>query len=67
MRLRRIPAYFFGNRMVVVHPPLSKDTASSSAEAFWNERIACFSPGEKRPKIQFWPLKSSTIVSLFIL
>ena len=59
MRLCRIPIHFFGNRMVVVHPSLSKGIGTRSAEAFWDERIAGFLPGEKPPKIQFWRLKPS--------
>ena len=52
--------------MVFVHPSLSKDIATRSAEASRDERIADFSHGEKRSKIQFRPLKPSTIVSLFL-
>ena len=46
MRLRRIPIHFFGNRMVVVHPSLSNDTSTRSANAFGEDRIAGFLPGE---------------------
>ena len=52
---------------VVVHPALSKDTSTRSAEAFQDETIARFSLGEKRPKMKFWPLKPSITVSLFLI
>ncbi len=39
MRLRRIPIYVFSNRMVVVHPSLSKDIDTRSANTFWEEGI----------------------------
>jgi len=50
VRLCRIPTCFTGNRMVVVHPSLSKNTSTSSAEAFWDGGIDRFSPGEKAAK-----------------
>ena len=51
--------------MVVLHPPLSKNTDTHSAEAFWDERIAGFLPGEKPPKMQFWRLMLSLWFFLF--
>ena len=36
----RIPTHFFGNRMVVIHPSLSKCISTQNAKAFWDERIA---------------------------
>ena len=40
MRLRRIPTYFSDNRMVLIHPALSKCISTQSANAFRDERIA---------------------------
>ena len=34
MRLRRIPTYFFDNRLVIVHQSLSKNTDTRNTEAF---------------------------------
>ncbi|WP_438296277.1 hypothetical protein [Sporosarcina sp. FA15] len=40
MRLRRITTHFFGNRMVLIHPSLSKWIRTQSAKAFRDEKIA---------------------------
>jgi len=53
------PYTFFGNRMVALHSSRSKCINTCSAEAFCDERIAGFSPGEKPPKMQFWRLMLS--------
>ncbi len=66
MQLRRIPIDFSGNRMVVVHPLLSKGIDTRSANAFWDERIASFLTGKKPPKMQFWRLMSSLWFFLFL-
>ena len=50
MRLCRIPTYFFGNRMVAIHPSRSKCISTLSAEAFLDERIAGFLTREKAAK-----------------
>ena len=51
--------------MVVLHPSRSKCISTRSAEAFWDERIAGFLPGEKPPKMQFWRLMLSIWFFLF--
>src|SRR4051794_36136170 len=51
--------------MVVLHPSRSKSISTQSAEAFWDERIADFLPGEKPPKMQFWRLMLSIWYFLF--
>lgn len=54
MRLRRIPIHSFGNRMVVVHPSLTKDSGSRSTNAFWNEKIVVFLHGYNPPYASKW-------------
>ena len=50
IRLCRIPTHLFGNPMVVIHPSLSKDIHTQSAEFFRDERITDFLPGRKAAK-----------------
>ena len=39
IRRRHVPTHYFDNRMVVVHPALSKVIRTQNAHAVWEERI----------------------------